>query len=226
MASRLHVLDRTYRRRMAWTLPAVAALLAAASLWLGPVERRFERIDEKFAALKGPLEILPQIDIAPDEIRPRRETAAPRLMVDSDFTSEEIRIVNREFRETPETAPEPLPALPDPAATWTEDDLQTEIRTTGLPVLARADFEVLYFERPVYPRKALLLGTEGVVEAMLLVGTGGRVLRTYILEPNRYPLLERATVDALSAMVFRPYAVDGRPTSFWVKVPVEFRLVN
>jgi len=81
-------------------------------------------------------------------------------------------------------------------------------------------------ERPVYPRLAIEQGIEGLVEIALLSNQRGHVVFARALEENRYPLLERAAVDAAYRYLFRPYLVRGNPTPFWVRIPFEFRLLS
>jgi len=84
-------------------------------------------------------------------------------------------------------------------------------------------------ENQVYLKKVYRLKLreiEGEVELMILVNASGRVSQLYVVSPNRYPLLEKAAARALKNSLFKAYVVDGRPVPFWVRVPIEFRLVD
>jgi protein TonB len=221
MKPRIAELDRVYRHRICLALPAAVGLVLAV-FQITPPPRVGER-PERLAAIAGPLEIHPQIDIAPDPDDPRRSTAAPLLMADPDFVAEDVALVD-DPPPVPENEPAPAFRIPDPLASWTTDDLQTEIRTSGLPVLSRTEFEVVHFVRPDYPREARLAGLEAFFEVMLLVSARGNVLETHLVDPGRAPILETEAVRALSQMLFRPYKVNGRPTPFWVTIPVRFTL--
>lgn len=224
---RLAELDRTYHRRIAVTYP-VSALALLVTLMILPPQINLDR--PKTVGFDGPLRILPEIDITPDRLEERHLTAAPRTAPPVDFV-----VLNVDYAEMPHAEPVPKPTPPPPPKPVKKkappefsnfDDVMTAVRTTGLPVLAQSDYELIYMQRPVYPREAISRGIEGEVEIMLLVGTTGRVERAYVLHPNRHPLLEAAAKEAVNRSLFRAYVVDGKPTAFWIKVPIEFRLVN
>ena len=221
MRSRLAHFDQTYRHRMAWSMPASMMLVALVILVLS--RQGILRVDP-LAAQSGPLRILPQIDL--DPLENSKDTAAPRLTQANDWVLRDSDLVDDP--ETPLVEITPTPALmgtedkPQP----TEDDVQTDLRTSGLPVLAQAQFEILHFERPVYPRTAREAGIEGLVEVILQVGTDGRVTLAQVATPGRLPLLEEAAITALRQALFRPYRRGGTPSGFWVRIPVRFSLVD
>lgn len=226
MHSRIEDHNRIYRRNLSVCLPlATAVILGLVTQF--PVHRFPEWQDNtRRAAQPGPLHILPQLDIL-DEVDEEQTTAAVRYVQPSDFLALDIEYVDRPSEEVvPEPRPRNEVVIPDPAVNWTEDDLQTEIRTTGMPVLAQTEIEVIHFERPRYPDSAIDLGIEGTVEIMLLVGENGAVRHTYVISAGRLPLLERAAITGLRASLFKPFEVDGEPSSFWVRWPVDFRLID
>ncbi len=177
-------------------------------------------------AVRGPLRVLPELDIDPDVYTDERLTAAPVSVMSTDFVAVELRYVVEPLRE--EADAEPPPAVPqrDQLEALTMDDIQDAVRTTGLPLPAASELEVLHVERPVYPRRAIEMGVEGLLEIALLVDEQGRVIYARAIEPDRYPLLERAATDAAYRYLFKPYFVRGAPTSFWVRIPFEFRLLS
>lgn len=224
--SRLAQMDAVYRRRMALSVPLSALCLALVFL-LTPQEYL---LAPKRVALSGPLRIYPEIDIFPDEIDDRHLTAAPDRPPPSDFVAVEI-----DYAVRPEAEPMPRPAPPEaaqanpdpPVETSTFDDIQDAARTTGHPVLAEAEYVLLYQKRPVYPREAVIRGIEGEVVILILVDSRGRVSRAQVVNPNRHPLLEHAAEEAVRKYIFRPYRVGGDPPEpFWVRVPIEFRLIG
>jgi len=210
---------------MALTAPLSAVCLILVFL-LTPQEYL---LAPKRVALSGPLRIYPEIDIIPDEIDERHLTAAPDRPPPSDFVAVEI-----DYAFTPEAEPVPRPDPPEAQATpdpliesSTFDDVQDAARTTGYPVLAETEYELLYQKRPIYPREAVIRGIEGEVVILILVDSRGRVSRTQVVNPNRHPLLEHAAVEAVRRYIFRPYRVGGDPPEpFWVRVPIEFRLIG
>ncbi len=227
VTSRLMDLDRQYRRRMSFTVPLALASLVVV-LYSVPAER-ITALQEPRVAQSGPLRILPQLDIVPDEESPRRLTAAPVSATPADFVALDIVYETEEREEPVEPLPVPTPVpemiRDDPFDFSTLDDLQTAVKTTGLPVPAQAELEVIHVERPIYPPRAVQLNIQGTVEVMLLVGADGRVSQVFVVEPETYPLLESAAVEAAQRFLFKPYQVGGRATPFWVRLPFMFNLV-
>jgi TonB family protein len=223
---RLAELDRQYHRRIAVTYP-LSAVLVLLILVLLPADVLIDR--GKTVGLSGPLRILPEIDIVPDRRDERHLTAAPNAAPPVDFV-----VVELDFAAAPLAEPVPVPTPPPPKEVQKHatpefsdfDNVMTAVRTTGFPILAQTDYELIYMQRPIYPSEAIRRGIEGEVEIMLLVGKTGRVERVHILHPNRLPLLEKAASEAVNKSLFRAHLVDGKPTAFWIKVPIEFRLIN
>jgi TonB family protein len=227
VTSRLMDLDRQYRRRMSLTVPLAAATLVAA-LFSVPAER-ITALREAQIAQKGPLRILPQLDIVPDEESPRRLTAAPVAATPADFVALDIvyetDVLDDPLEPVPVRVPVPEISKDDPFDFSTLEDLQTAIRTTGLPVPAQAELEVVHVERPIYPPRAVQLSIQGTVEVMMLVDAQGRVSQVFVVDPESQPLLEIAAVEAAERFLFKPYQVGGRATPFWVRLPFMFHLV-
>ena len=226
MTSRFEELDRLYQFRSMVSL-VLAGLVLAAILYLTPAERLSALRDARLAQ-RGPLRILPQLDIIPEEESPRRLTAAPVSVTPADFVALDIVYRTRVTENPVEPVPPPVPQLArqDPFDFPTVDDLRQAVRTTGLPVPARSELVVLHVERPVYPRQAVDLNIQGTVELMLLVDAGGKVSQVFVVNPNRHPFLERSAVEAAHRFLFGPYLVRGKPTPFWVRLPFVFRLIR
>jgi TonB family protein len=224
--SRLADLDHLYRRRMGLALPVAAAAIWALQL-LHPLVSEFSV--PKRVGRPGPLRLLPEIDIVPEQIEESHLTAAPLRAAPSDFLVLEVdytEVPRREPRPVPEPAPSPEPEEKVEPVSSSEDLVMEAVRTTGHPVLAEVDYQLLYWQRPVYPPEAVAAGIEGNVDVMMLVNTHGRVSRVVVVNPDQHPLLEQAVTQAVSKSRFRAYVVNGKPTPFWVRVPVEFRIVN
>jgi len=226
--SRLAELDRLYWQRMAFVLPVAAAVLLAGHHFI-PIDAVLPQ-PQKRIAQTGPLRILPEIDLVTENVEDSHRTAAPDASPPSDFLAIDI-----DYAESPEVAePRPIPTpqpkeeVPEeiPLAISDLDELMDAVRTTGHPVLAQADYELVYMQRPVYPKEAVLRGIEGEVELLMLISAMGRVSQVYVVNPNRYPLLEEAAARAVAKSLFKAYIVDGKPTPFWIRVPIEFRLIN
>lgn len=226
MASRLASLDREYYRQLSWTLPVAGALIAAVFYIVPGIETNPE-MARRTVGRQGPLRVMPQIDIVTDEPEESHLTAAPRASFPSDFVAVEIDYA---IRADAPKRPAPTPRQNQKRETErifsNQDDVQDALRTTSLPVLADVDYQLIYMERPVYPRAAVRAGEEGDVDIMMLIDSRGRVAQAVVLNPKRHPLLEEAAKAAVVHSLFRPYVVKGKPTPFWVRVPFEFRLLN
>jgi protein TonB len=204
----------------------LAALLVVLSLLSLPGKESFQP-SRKTVGFQGPLALLPEVDIIPEEPSESRLTAAPRTSAPADFQVIEIDYAVK-LNALPQ--PEPTPAAEkergEPRDEPVIPDEQQAARTTGHPVLAATEYVLLYFERPIYPNEAVQLGIQGLVEVIILVDTHGQVIRTHVVNPDRVPILERAAEIAVKKSIFRPHIQNGKPTPFWVKVPFEFRLVG
>ncbi len=210
---------------MAATLPAAAVFLVA-TLLLVPGEEVTALRHQALMGIRGPMRVLPELDIQPEEESERRLTAAPRMAMPVDFVAVELDYALNPEAEKKVPEPRPLLEAQDPVEVLTSDNVQDAIRTTGLPVPAQSELEVLHVARPLYPREAVRREIEGRVTVMLLVGRDGSVSQTYVLDPGRFPLLETAAREAARRYVFRPYTVDGKTTPFWVRLPFDFHLVG
>jgi TonB family protein len=209
---------------MVVTLPLAAILLAVGLVTLPSPHQAI--LQKRTVGLKGPLHILPELDITPEELSERRLTAAPRNAATADFVAVELDLVPDRPEEAEEPVPPPKVLDRKQVEVLTTDNVQDAIRTTGLPVPAQTDLEVLYAARPVYPAEAVLREIEGSVEVLLLVDRQGSVTVAYVVNPGRKPLLEEAARRAALRYIFRPYKVNGEPTPFWVRLPFEFHLVS
>ena len=224
MASRLSIHSRVYRRRI--SASSVASVLGLGLLLACLPVTWFPGWQEPLVAQEGPLRVLPQIDVL-DEPAERQETAAPRRLRPTDFQVVDLEPVDHEVEEErPVPLPDHHPEIPWKEEVLSENDLQNALRTRSVPVLAQSRFRIVHFERPLYPLDALELGIEGTVEVLLFVGRDGRVIQTAVAEPGRLPMLERSALDALARCRFRPHVVGGEAQPFWVKIPVEFELVD
>lgn len=209
---------------MSVTLP-IATTCLLLTLLIAPVETvPPDRIES--LGLRGPLRVLPELDIDPDVYADTRLTAAPLSFMSTDFVAIELSYVAEPLLEEPDAEPPAVVPEREQLEALTMDDIQDAVRTTGLPLPAASELEVLHVERPVYPRRAIEMGVEGRLEIALLVDEHGRVIYARAIEPDRYPLLERAATDAAYRFLFKPYVLRGVPTPFWVRIPFEFRLLS
>lgn len=226
MRHRLSELDATYWRRMGFFAPSAIVLLLLALI---TVPRHYFLIPDPTVGIRGPLRILPEIDIITEREEDTDLTAAPAHSPSSHFVALDIV-----YAFDPEI-PEPMPIESPPEREKVEkevrvssefDDLQDAAYTTSHPILAETDYELIYMTRPTYPRKAVIEGIEGNVLVMMLVDKKGHVSQAHVINPNQHPLLEAAAMEAVFKSLFRAHVVDDVPTPFWIRVPFEFLLAS
>ncbi|HEY6865936.1 MAG TPA: energy transducer TonB, partial [Candidatus Eisenbacteria bacterium] len=118
---------------------------------------------------------------------------------------------------------EPAPAAPAPpaparAAAALPETLRVALQPAG-PLPAPV---VLDSCRATRPPLAQENGVFGRVMIDALVDLEGRVVATRVT--HGVPMLDSAAVDCARHYRFAPYLVGGRPSPFWVAIPVRFTL--
>lgn len=85
-----------------------------------------------------------------------------------------------------------------------------------------------YFRNPppVYPRLARERGQEGTVVLEVEVLPSGRCGTINVLSSSGYALLDQTALNAVRRWVFRPARRWNQRVSFWVEIPMTFRLVD
>jgi TonB family protein len=226
VSHRLAELDATYRRRIALATPSAILVLLLALI---SVPREYFLMPNPTVGMRGPLRILPEIDIITEREEDTDLTAAPAQSPRSDFIAIEI-----DYAIVPES-PEPVAIESPPKQEKVEtevqvssaaDNVQDAAQTTSHPILAETEYELVYMARPIYPRDAANAGIEGNVLVMMLVDRQGHVSQAHVINPNQHPLLEAAAMAAMFKSVFRPHIVNGVATPFWIRIPFEFRLAS
>lgn len=79
---------------------------------------------------------------------------------------------------------------------------------------------------PVYPRRARERGEQGTVLLEVEVLSSGRCGTINVLSSSGYALLDQAALSAVRSWVFRPARRWNQAVSFWVEIPMTFRLVD
>lgn len=86
--------------------------------------------------------------------------------------------------------------------------------------------EVVQAVEKHYPATRDGVRMEGTVGMQWLVDADGGVLRWRVVQPSRYPELDRAAREVAAVYRFTPAEHDGRNVAAWVTGPVSFRLVD
>jgi protein TonB len=76
--------------------------------------------------------------------------------------------------------------------------------------------------QPVYPRSALNLKIEGIVELMATIAKTGAISQVKILSGDSQ--LARAASDAVKQWKYKPYLLNGEPVEIQTQVTINFKL--
>jgi protein TonB len=143
----------------------------------------------------------------------------------------DIELPDPRFAEPVATPPEPPPTAPSP---WPIDpDARVVARTETAPVVVEPTAESAFVPAladadrnrpPVYPTEARVRGHEGKVVLDLHVAADGVVADVTLVEPCRYPELNRAAIVAARTWLYAPASRDGVPEPSAVRQSFEFRL--
>jgi len=75
---------------------------------------------------------------------------------------------------------------------------------------------------PVYPRAALAMHIEGIVEVMATISKNGDITTVKVLSGD--PQLTRSAVDAVKQWKYKPYLLNGEPVEIQTQVTISFKL--
>jgi TonB family protein len=78
--------------------------------------------------------------------------------------------------------------------------------------------------QPIYPKSALTMRIEGVVELMATISKSGDIASVKVLKGD--PQLTRAATDAVKQWKYKPYLLNGEPVEITTQVTVNFKLPN
>jgi len=130
----------------------------------------------------------------------------------------------------PEAIPQPAVTHPKSVAEKTPQELAMLQPTAGIPsndqgkqkstVIHEANYRNQ--TPPVYPRRALELGQEGVVTLHAEVTPAGLPRELKIAKSSGHRLLDMAALAAVKKWEFEPTHVNGGAITSWVRVPVRF----
>ncbi len=82
--------------------------------------------------------------------------------------------------------------------------------------------QMIYQNKPEYPRLARQAGITGVVWVKALVDKEGNVRRSMVAKSSGTAALDEAAVEAAYKNKFRPGIQNGRPVNCWVSYKVSF----
>lgn len=77
---------------------------------------------------------------------------------------------------------------------------------------------------PKYPIQAVRQHVQGTVILKVLVGPDGRPQDITVQKSSGSRLLDNAAIDAVKTWMFNPGSKDGKPSSGYALVPIDFHL--
>jgi len=211
--------ENQYRKRLLIIIPfAVAAMIGLfISSDIIP-----DQVLERSFGWQGPLQVLPDITVIPDN-DPFESVAQERQL--RVLTSIDLDVKDETAEgEAPQKATNP-----------NEDELEIEIPPEDGPSTIRTyeahsnipyseDYVILEMVKPEYPTRELLDGIEGDVLIELLINEQGTVDRAWILSSYGPRSFEWSTLKAAEQYRFKPLTQDGLPIPMWIRFLVRFRI--
>ena len=98
-----------------------------------------------------------------------------------------------------------------------------EIKPKSIPIIENIEFAGNN-PRPLYPRRSLRIGEEGIVMVQALINEIGEVENIKIIQSSGYILLDKSAKNTILNWRFKPHLINGQPNMAWVKIPVEFKI--
>ncbi len=86
--------------------------------------------------------------------------------------------------------------------------------------------ELIFKNKPEYPRMVKDAGLEGTVYLRVLVKKDGTVGDAKVEKSSKIASLDEAALKAVFACTFKPAIQNGRPVNVWVSFPYEFSLTK
>ena len=180
-----------------------ATISIAPSVPSIPAPREVPDLERPRVEDPPPVDVLPEPELRPPDVAfvpPELEFAPPAE------ESSWLELAAVTIRP-PEAEPVEPPAKPAPESTFVEAIAH---QSTNLA--------------PPYPPGAIRRNQAGEVMLRVRIDADGDVLEVELLEPFRYPILDRAAVRAAQKWTFGPARRDGIPVASHKDIPVVFRL--
>lgn len=169
--------------------------------------------------VKRPPEVKVQ---APDVAAPK--VGIPKPVADEEVMDEEVTLATRE--ELAEIV------APDVTVGSGNDNIVVDIQEEEyLPapdefVPVEIQPEMIYEQKPEYPRLANSAGLSGIVWVKALVDKDGSVRQAQVAKSSGTASLDEAAVEAAYKNKFKPAIQNGRPVAIWVTYKVEFKITD
>jgi TonB family protein len=221
--------DDPYLKRLGIAAGVAAVVLLLGSL-LGPSPETVERwILDRHIGVEGPTQILPNLDIVPDEMPVKQQlmehmsSATQGLQVEEELTKP---IPNAE-KKVPRTAEEigrdgyaPLRLLQSKVYSPSETDEQRpEMHARSQ---TSEDFVLEHYVEPRYPSDASPSARARTVQvrAGIYVDSTGTVIESYIVASDGGRPFDEEVLQAVRLWKYRP--IVAHPQGFWSEIAYRF----
>jgi protein TonB len=163
----------------------------------------------------------PQVNVQkPNVVAPK--VGIPKPVADEEVQDEDVTIASREE----------LADIQAPDISTASGDTKVEVNINEddyLPppdefVAVEVQPEMIYQEKPEYPRIAKQAGLTGTVWVKALVDKEGNVRNALVLKTSGTQALDDAAVASAYKYKYKPAIQNGRPVGLWVSYKVDFKL--
>jgi TonB family protein len=163
----------------------------------------------------------PQINVQKPNIAAPK-IGIPKAVEDDQVQDQDVTIASREELADIQA--------PDISANTGDQNVVVDIKEDEyLPppdefVAVEVQPEMIYQEKPEYPRIAKQAGLTGLVWVKALVDKEGNVRQAMVGKTSGTQALDEAAVAAAYKNKFKPAIQNGRPVAIWVTYKMEFKL--
>jgi TonB family protein len=218
-----------YLKRLGIAAGVAAVVLLVGSL-LGPSPETVERwILDRHIGIEGPMQILPNLDIVPDEmpvtqkLMEHMSSATRGLQVEEELT----KPISDAEKKVPKTAEEigrdgyaPLRLLQSKVFSPSETDEQRP--ELHAPSQTSEDFVLERYVEPRYPQSASASARARTVQvrAGIFVDSTGTVIESYIVSSDGGRAFDDEVLQAVQLWRYRP--IMAHPQGFWSEIAYRF----
>jgi TonB family protein len=214
------------------TVPSPSGQGAAPPVEVSPTPTNTAAGDEAAADESAPVESHNSAKSSTSSTSPASKSAAPAKPAQTPLVVKGGSVPKAKAQPAAPDAPAPnVIAIADPGSGGALSNLVGSGDTTPKPVLQSVNVsqgvsQGLLTKRvqPVYPKTALAMHVEGVVELMATVSKSGNITSVKVLKGD--PQLTRAAADAVKQWKYEPYLLNGEPVEIQTQVTVTFKLPN
>jgi protein TonB len=164
----------------------------------------------------------PQVQVnQPSVVAPK--VGIPKPVADDEVLDDDVQLATRE-EMAQIVAPDIISEQGDDIIVDIDEDdyLPSMNEFVAVEIIA----EMIYNEKPEYPRLAKTAGLEGLVWIKALVGSDGNVKDAVVYKSSGTVSLDEAALKVASKVKFKPAIQNGRPVAMWVTYKVDFTLEN